>query len=684
MSSGAMLQTSEMPAQTVPIQTVPTPTVPLSLFETPPAEAPQHGHYVPPPLSPEQESLIVLPHREYVPRVLEERWYQTQALGEIALRFHSKGRRNNKGELLVAPTGTGKTSIASRAIGDWLERRERVLILVDLERLLTQMEDDLAEEGIYPLIEQADKSALYDFLTNKGRCVLASMQTLYTKRLQTWARDAFDKIVIDEAHELRWLPIADYFKSAQLLGLTATPFATKGKSLKKYFNYPYIRTLTLREAIEGWNAITQQYEKPFLSRILVEDIPAQHIDISNIKVVGEGKGQDFDQSEVDRAIWEHTNWLASTILEKAGDRPTWIYCPRIHTAEAIAEALRDMGASAACYTSNTPDPQGMMQRFERGELQFLTNVNMLIKGVNVRKVACVAQVKPSLSPGPVTQQIGRGTRLSPETGKENCLVLQFNFNTGEKHRLSSIIDSILDGADDPDEKVSEKEKARRARIRDRTDHILKTREELDLIKAYELAQKQLLAEDEAERQRKLMAKRAKYEKVQGATESYVYDPLAGLDKKTEARDSSAVREPATPDQIARIKELSKGVVPGHRLTRAAADERIRQLEIRKQYNYASEPQLKLMINLLHCDPKQANKMKSWDARKWIDNTRLSMIEDLISERGMDPIALSEKKVWEIARLHERVLGRKVPVAQDVEVPPETGAGELPYDFSEGF
>jgi superfamily II DNA or RNA helicase len=94
-------------------------------------EAPPMGNVIEFPLSPSG------------PRVLEDRWYQTNALADIAARLPLKGkRRGGKGELLVCPTGGGKTSIASRAIKSWLDARKRVLILVDLERLLDQMRDD--------------------------------------------------------------------------------------------------------------------------------------------------------------------------------------------------------------------------------------------------------------------------------------------------------------------------------------------------------------------------------------------------------------------------------------------------------------------------------------------------------------------------------------------------------------
>lgn len=594
-------------------------------------------------------SVIELPRQEYIPRVLEDRWYQTQALEEIERRMPKKSKRKNgKGELLKSPTGCGKTSIASRAIGAWRQRGERVLILVDMERLLDQMYDDLTEEGIYPLVEKAEHSALAEF-GRHGGTVLASMQTLHTKRLHTWATDAFDKIVIDEAHEMRWLHIVEYFKEAHYLGLTATPIRADGKSLKDYFNYPYIQTLTLREAIEGYNGITGEYEKPFLSRIRIETIPAPEIDLSKIRIVG----KDFDQRELDREIWKHTNFIASSLIEAAGDRPTWIYCPRIPTSDAIAEAMRDMGAKAASYTSKTPNPRELMKRFESGDLQFLCNVNMLIKGVNVRKVSCIGRVKQSMNIAAVTQEIGRGTRLSPETNKENCLVLEFDCSANGEQKIASVIDAILDGVDDPDKKPTKAEKVYQSRVRNAMDRIVKTKKELDLIKAQKLAKAEISAEDEQKKADRDAAKRAKYKKVEVSKTRQVYDPFAGLTKQGEFKDSAAHSEPATADQIALIADLSGGVVPGHRLSKQAADKRISDLETRKKYRYASEKQLRFMINSLGCDPIKAARLKSWEASQWMDNRRLEMVQEL-EGHGYDPVTLCEAKLGEIAKMHSHI------------------------------
>lgn len=586
-------------------------------------------------------------------RVLEDRWYQTNALADIAKRLpYGRNRLKQKGELLVCPTGGGKTSIASRAIKRWLKDGKRVLILVDLDRLLEQMREDLAEEGIYPLIEKAQHSALSQF-GRYGNCVLASMQTLYAARLNRWDKNAFDFIVVDEAHDVRFLPITEYFASAQLLGLTATP----REESKKYFNFPFINTLTLRQAIEGWNDNTKSYEKPFLSRIAVLPIDASHIDLGNIKLVK----KDFEQRELDKKIFEHVNWLASAIIEVTDGRRPWIFCPKIPTADALAKALRDLGASYLSYHSKTENPARVYKKFLRDEVQGLTNVNMLIKGVNAPKVDCIIRVRPSLNTVQATQEIGRGTRLSPQTGKKNCLVVEFAFDTGGR-RLMGALDAILDGQLDK-ERATKAELATEEKVRERAQQIVEEgtnlKLEIDVIRAFDRARKQV-SEAEAEARRlKAEAKFARHERVDIGinVEKEKYDPFAGLAKAGATPSAARESRPATPQQMAELERLSKGkiqVKDARMWTEDAAVKRIEELEIRHKYKLATEPQLCLMVNTLGFDAKKAARMKWWDASTAIDNRVSEMALELEQhpECHHDYEGLKAMKVWQLANLHK--------------------------------
>lgn len=589
------------------------------------------------------------------PSVFQERWYQTNALAEIARRLPLNGARKlGKGELLTCPTGGGKTAIASRAIGKWLEAGKRVLVLVDLERLLDQMRDDLMEQEIYPLIEKAEHSALSAFRRH-GNCVLASMQTLHEKRLEKWARDSFDYIVIDEAHCFGYEKILAFFSQAQYLGLTATPLRADGRSLKEFFHFPYIKTLSMRQGIEGWNANTNSYENPFLSRIEVLTVDASHIDLSGIKMVG----RDFDARELDKRIWEHVNWLASAILEATPGLRTWIYCPKTLTADAVAKALRDMGAGAVAYHSKIADPRATLGQFINDEVQYLTNVNMLIKGINVPKVEAIVRLRASLNIAQATQEIGRGTRLSPQTGKKSCLVVEFGFKTGGK-KLVGVLDSILDGDDDEDEPVAPEESAYRFKVKERIEKLMKSGEKTDVLWAEKQAKEQISHEEAETRRKREEARLAKHERVNtGIDLKAKYDPFAGLDKMGAQTSETARAVPASPEQMAHLEFLSGGVIKatsGKHWTHAAAEKRAATLQWRLDHKMASEKQVRMMTETLGLPQKQAHRMKKWDASAWINNRSLEMAGELDGKCSVPFQQLKEMKPWELAGLHKRICG----------------------------
>jgi hypothetical protein len=91
----------------------------------------------------------------------------------------------------------------------------------------------------------------------------------------------------------------------------------------------------------------------------------------------------------------------------------------------LAEHLRTLGIRAAALDGSTP--QGVQRRaladFERGEIQFLSSCDLLTEGVDLPSCNGILFARPTKSKIVYSQAIGRGTRLSPETGKVDCLVL---------------------------------------------------------------------------------------------------------------------------------------------------------------------------------------------------------------------------------------------------------------------
>lgn len=556
------------------------------------------------------------------------RWYQEEALNELNRRLYQQGTTD---ELIVLPTGAGKSATSAMYAQQRLAELEFGLFLCNRDVLVKQMHDELLENGIAPILEKAEHRAL-PLVGAHSRLVLASVQTLHTDRLQQWPRDMFQFIVSDEAHQAlgaQWAAIREWFKPAKHVGLTATPNPANHK-LSALFSHPYIRPITMRQAMEGWNGRTKQYEKPYLTRIRLEVIDS-NIDVRDIRIVKKRETDaiaDYDQKILGERIIAETNWLATQIknfiVEPSGRvKPTILFTPTVPAAEAMSAALRDFGLPFSSISYRSQDPDGIFANFKNRNLCGLANVGVCQEGYNAPWLEVVALLHVSANINKVVQQIGRVTRLCPETGKEIGWVLQLGAKA-DPNNIVHVADAILDGVDDDYGKKKEKDNSPEGllnkRIRDRTKELLQTREELDVLLAEKKAREQISQEDKERREAYERSKRVTYQECDDRpTQALTYNPFEGLLKKGDTEERFVSNNPATAEQKQKLIELSKGRINPEGYTREGADHLIRSLGFRQQYKMATEAQRELMVMKYGCDPRKAANMRKWEASKWIDN-----------------------------------------------------------------
>src|SRR5436190_22721102 len=127
----------------------------------------------------------------------------------------------------VSPTGSGKTCMAGELI-----RRAGcpTLFLADAKELVYQAADKLGKwSGLTADVEMADAHA-----QPSSKLVVATTQSI-ARRLAKYAKDAFGLIIVDEAHRNtlgeQARSVLDYFSSAQVVGITATPFRSDKRQL---------------------------------------------------------------------------------------------------------------------------------------------------------------------------------------------------------------------------------------------------------------------------------------------------------------------------------------------------------------------------------------------------------------------------------------------------------------------
>ena len=344
---------------------------------------------------------------------MQPRDYQQNALDAVAERYQFGAQR----QLLVLPTGAGKTVVFSLLALQWLNAGKRVLVLAHRDRLIQQAVEKLCK------IVPVEQMGIVKVELNRvhAHCVVASVQTLARqKRLHQLPE--FDLIIIDEAHRSAAKQYRNIVKHVShektlLLGVTATPDRSDGVGL-----VPSIYDEVVFEL-----PIIQLIEQGHLVDIEVRNVGVP-MDFSDLKTKRGTDGDvDVDQDQLaikmDAANWYE--YVRDAWMEHARDRRTIVFVPRVAMAYRLAEVMREAGIVAEALDGSTSlaVQRAAIASFEAGNTQMLINCDLFVEGADIPSIDCVVLARPTKSRIVKMQAIGRGTRLSPNTGKQNLLVL---------------------------------------------------------------------------------------------------------------------------------------------------------------------------------------------------------------------------------------------------------------------
>lgn len=311
----------------------------------------------------------------------------------------------------------GKTILFGGVTEDCVKMGERVLILAHRAELLTQAADKIGKlTGLGCAVEKAEESCLGSWF----RVVVGSVQTLgREKRLANFTPDYFDTIIIDEAHHAisdTYRAVIDHFKSAKLLGVTATPDRGDMRNLGEIFDslaYEYTLPRAIREG--------------YLSPIKAQTIPLK-LDLSGVGV----QAGDYKPGELANALEPYLHQIASEMKSYCKDRKTVVFLPLVKISQEFRDILVNSGFRAAEVNGNSPDREEILRDFDEGKYDVLCNSMLLTEGWDCPSVDCVVVLRPTKVRGLYCQMVGRGTRLSP--GKKDLLILDFLWHT-ERHEL---------------------------------------------------------------------------------------------------------------------------------------------------------------------------------------------------------------------------------------------------------
>jgi len=333
---------------------------------------------------------------------IDLRPYQQQAFDRARQAIRDGAKR----VLIVAPTGGGKTVLASALMAMTQAKGNRASFVVDRLSLIQQTSDTFDRYQIDHGVIQGGHIRWAPELPIQ----LCSVQTLGRRR---WPETAVD--VFDEAHVLHTTHKARMEeKSSIVIGLTATPF-TRG--LGKWFDV-VINVTTTRALIEqGWLS-------PY--RIFSCAEP----DMAGVTVKSTGE---WDEKEASGKALEVVGDVVAEYLKHGQGRK--FICSAVDTAhvEELQRQFLAAGINAATYTykDSEEDRADTTNEFKKPDsaIRGLITVTAASRGFDVPDVSCVIMARPlRKSLAEHIQLFGRGLRISPETGKTDCLVLDHSGN----------------------------------------------------------------------------------------------------------------------------------------------------------------------------------------------------------------------------------------------------------------
>lgn len=343
--------------------------------------------------------------------------YQQEALEVI------KKSNTVENTLIVLPTGAGK-GILLAALSSEVEGR--VLIIVPSKELREQNAEKI--KLIDPTIDVGSVQASLNEVESK--IVVASRQSLTHPKSdrikQMLQHGKFEYIVIDEVHQAvdQINKIVKRVNTdAKIIGLTATPYNSEMKRIFKKIDY----RKTIMEMIEEGYLCEPQ-------AIMIKTTT----DLRHVKVVA----GEFNQKELEQAVntVERNQIVVKAYLEYAKDRKsTLVFASGIEHCKSLTEEFIRSGIEARYIDSNTSKEirEKNILEFKQFKYPVLVNVGVLTTGFDHQPTDCVMLARPTKSKILFEQIIGRGLRLSPETGKEDCLLIDIN-DVVKSHDLMSL------------------------------------------------------------------------------------------------------------------------------------------------------------------------------------------------------------------------------------------------------
>jgi len=332
---------------------------------------------------------------------------QSNVLDALAVSREQGYRRG----LVVMATGLGKTWLS--AFDTKAMSAKRVLFVAHREEILEQGEKTFLR--IHPSAKVGrymgrERDVNVDML-------FASVQTLGREHhLENFRADYFDYVIVDEFHHAAartYQRLLGHFAPRFLLGLTATPDRTDQSDILHLCDDNLVYS---NDIFDGINA-------KLLCPFQYYGIGDDSVDYKEIS----WRNGRFDPNQLYNQL--ATNARARhnlNVWKEHHQQRTLAFCISKNHAEFMAKYFSRHGVKAVPVHSDSETRRNdALEQLERGLIDVVFSVDLFNEGVDLPAIDTVLMLRPTESKILFLQQLGRGLRQSPETGKKKLVCLDF-------------------------------------------------------------------------------------------------------------------------------------------------------------------------------------------------------------------------------------------------------------------
>jgi len=329
-------------------------------------------------------------------------------------------RSSTEPGILECATGAGKSVIIAAICRYPVQAGKRCLVLSHNADILIANAEKYRATGEHCSIFAAKlgKKAL-------GHPVVFGSRDSVARNLSKFT-EPFALLIIDEAHMVGEDEGSSYQKiiahllalnpAMRILGLTATPSRMREKLVNDHTTFKHtLYRITYKELVErGW--------------LVPITYGVSHAEGYNTT------GLDLNDTEAVAATFEHkerlTREIVADVRRVMAEQKRNVCMIFAATIEHAKEIIGYLPPGACLITGDTPqkERQAIINLARQCKIRYLVNVAVLTTGTDIPAVDCIALLRKTESLALLQQIIGRGLRLSPNTGKTDCLLLDHASN----------------------------------------------------------------------------------------------------------------------------------------------------------------------------------------------------------------------------------------------------------------